>query len=392
MLEILTLNKISELGLNVLDDKYEVVDKSENPDGIILRSFKMHDMDFEENLLCVARAGAGVNNIPIDKCTEKGIVVFNTPGANANAVKELVIAGLMLSSRKIVEGIKWVESQKNNDDIANLIEKEKNNFVGPEIFGKNIGIIGLGAIGILVANTCNSLGMKVYGYDPYLTVNNALNLSRNVNLVNTIEEMFKICDYITVHIPLNDQTKNVINLDILKNSKKGIKILNLARGGIINENDLLVALKEGYVEKYVTDFPNEITLSEETNKIINIPHLGASTPESEENCAIMAVEQLKLYLETGNIVNSVNFPNTSMAFASDFRICVLHKNKPNVLATLTTILGKENINVDELINKSKGELAYTILDIDRECGEEILKKIDDMEVVYKVRLVKKCMN
>lgn len=386
MINVLTLNKISPLGLNKLDDKYNIVDECNNPDGIILRSFKMHDMEFNDELLCVARAGAGVNNIPINKCSEKGIVVFNTPGANANAVKELVLTGLLLASRKIVEGIKWVESQKDNPDISAVVEKEKSNFVGPEIYGKNIGIIGLGAIGILAANACNDLGMKVFGFDPFLTVNNALLLSDNISLVPSIEEMFAKCDYISIHIPLNDQTKGIINLSILQKSK-GIKILNLARGGIINEEDLIIAINEGYVEKYVTDFPNPTTLS--SDKIINIPHLGASTPESEENCAIMAADQLKIYIETGNIINSVNFPNASLAFSSNYRICVLHKNVPNVLANLTTILGNENINVNELVNKSKGDLAYTILDIDKNCDAKTINEIKNMEQVYKVRQIER---
>lgn len=384
MFDILTLNKISPIGLDKLDKKYNVLDVCDNPDGIVLRSFKMHDMEFKENLVCVARAGAGVNNIPIDKCSEKGIVVFNTPGANANAVKELVITGLMLASRKVVEGIKWLETEKNNPEIATLVEKEKSKFIGPEILGKKIGIIGLGAIGILVANTCNELGMEVYGFDPLLTVNNALLLSNDISLVNSMEEIFSTCDYVTIHIPLNDKTKGIIDLDMLKNSKD-IRILNLARGGIVNEDDLIVALNEGYVEKYVTDFPNQTTLS--SDKIINIPHLGASTPESEDNCAMMATKQLKKYIETGNIENSVNFPDVSLPFASEYRVCILHKNIPNVLALLTAFLGKENINVDELVNKSRGDLAYTMVDIDKSCDNILIEKISSMDEVFKVRQI-----
>lgn len=387
MVDVLTLNKISPLGLNKLNDNYNIVNECDNPHGIILRSFKMHDMEFNDNLLCVARAGAGVNNIPIDKCSDKGIVVFNTPGANANAVKELVITGLMLSSRKVFEGIKWVETQKDNPDVSALVEKEKSNFVGPEILGKKIGIIGLGAIGILAANACNDLGMEVYGFDPFLTVNNALMLSNDISLTNSLEDIFAKCDFVSIHIPLNDKTRGIINLDTLKNAKKGIRILNLARGGIIDEKDLLVAIEEGYVERYVTDFPNATTLS--SDKIINIPHLGASTPESEENCAIMAADQLRKYVETGNIINSVNFPDAVLPFASDFRVCVLHKNIPNVLANLTSLFGKENINVTELVNKSRGNLAYTILDIETECTEDVLAEIDKMDAVYKARLIKR---
>ncbi|MFV0502832.1 MAG: 3-phosphoglycerate dehydrogenase family protein [Lachnospirales bacterium] len=382
MYKIRTLNKISPLGLSNFSDKYEIDDNITEPDGIILRSYKMNEIDITKKLVAIGRAGAGVNNIPIKACSEKGVVVFNTPGANANAVKELVLTGLFLASRKIVEGINWVENQSNDENISATVEKEKSNYIGPEIYGKTIGVIGLGAIGILVANAARDLGMNVVGYDPYLSVENALKLKK-IKLRDDIESVFAESDYVSVHIPLNDSTKNIINSSIFGKAKKGIRLLNLARGGIVKEDDVIEALKDGTVSKYVTDFPNKNTIGVEN--IINIPHLGASTPESEENCAVMAVNQVKRYIETGDIINSVNYPNCQLPRSTENRICVLHENVPNVLGSITTILGKDNINVDELVNKSRGELAYTILDVDAKCQNSTLDAINSLEHVYRVR-------
>lgn len=329
MYNILTLNKISPVGTSRLGENYTFGDNVENPDAVLVRSASMHEMEMPQSLLAIARAGAGTNNIPVADCANKGIVVFNSPGANANAVKELVIAGLLLSSRKIVDGIKWAETLKGNGDaVGKMVEKGKSQFVGPEIKGKTLGVIGLGAIGILVANAAVSLGMKVIGFDPFMSVNNALKLEHHVALKNSVEEVLTNCDYLTIHVPLTDDTKDMVNAEVLPKMKDGVRILNFARNGLVNEDALIDALKTGKVAAYVTDFGDDKILGVEG--ITVMPHLGASTPESEENCAVMAVDEVMDYLENGNITNSVNYPSVSMARTGDVRFCVMHKNTPNL--------------------------------------------------------------
>lgn len=385
MYNILTLNKIAECGMSRLGDNYTVTsdENAQDIDGIILRSFKMHDMELPSTLKAVARAGAGVNNIPIDKCTEKGICVFNTPGANANAVKELVIAGLLLASRDVIGGIEWA-STLSGDDVAKQVEKGKSNFAGNEIKGKTLGVIGLGAIGILVANAAVSLGMEVVGYDPYLSVNNALKLSRKVKLVNDAKLVYEESDFITIHVPLMDATKNTINAETIALMKDGVKILNFARGGLVNNDDIKAALESGKVAKYVVDFPDGSVIG--VKNVIALPHLGASTEESENNCAVMAADQIKEYLETGNVINSVNFPACSLPLGSVGRITVIHKNVPNSIASYTDALS--SVNISDMINKSRGNVAYTIINTDHEIPESAVKAIEAMEAVIAVRVIK----
>lgn len=385
MYNILTLNKIAACGLDRLGDNYSITDdaNAEKVDGIILRSFKMHDMELPKGLKAVARAGAGVNNIPIDKCTEKGIVVFNTPGANANAVKELVIAGMLLASRDIIGGIEWANTL-TGDDVDKQIEKGKSNFAGTEIKGKTLGIIGLGAIGVLVANAAIALGMDVIGYDPYLSVDAALQLSRHVKRAASPAEVYAAADYITLHVPLMDATRNTINAEALSQMKDGVIILNFARGGLVNNADIEKALDEGKVRKYVVDFADSETVNHEG--IINIPHLGASTEESEDNCAMMAADEIKDYLENGNITNSVNFPNVSIPNDKVGRITIKHKNMPTVIAKLTEVLS--SVNISDMINGSRGEIAYTIINTDHEITQDIVDKLNDIPEVMKVRVIK----
>lgn len=384
MFDILTLNKIAACGLDKLGENYNITDnEGADADGIILRSFKMHDMEFPKSLKAVARAGAGTNNIPIDKCTEKGIVVFNTPGANANAVKELVIAGLMLASRDVIGGSAWANTL-TGDDVAKQVEKGKSNFAGNEIYGKTLGIIGLGAIGILVANAAHALGMDVIGYDPYLSVHGALQLSRHVKCVNDPKQVYEEADYITLHIPLMDSTKNTINAETLSMMKDGVKILNFARGGLVNNDDIKAALKSGKVSRYVVDFPDAETVN--CDGIIAIPHLGASTEESEDNCAVMAAEEIKDYLENGNITNSVNFPNCTLPNSEEGRITILHKNIPNAIAKYTEALG--GVNISGMINKSKGDVAYSIINTDHAVPQEAVEKLEAMDSVISVRVIK----
>lgn len=384
MFNILTLNKIAACGLDKLGKNYTVTDDEKaDADGIILRSFKMHDMELPKSLKAVARAGAGTNNIPIDKCTEKGVVVFNTPGANANAVKELVIAGLMLSSRDIIGGNAWANTL-TGDDVAKQVEKGKSNFAGNEISGKTLGVIGLGAIGILVANAAHALGMDVIGYDPYLSVNSALQLSRHIKCVNDPKAVYEAADYLTLHIPLTDDTKNTVNAETIAMMKDGVKILNFARGGLVNTADIKAALKSGKVSKYVVDFPDAETVN--CDGIIAIPHLGASTEESEDNCAVMAAEELKDYLENGNITNSVNCPNCSLPDSGAGRITILHKNIPNAIAKYTEALG--NVNISGMINKSKGDVAYSIINTDHEIPADAVSKLEGMDSVITVRVIK----
>ena len=384
MFNILTLNKIAKCGLDQLNDNYKITDDANvDADGIILRSFKMHDMELPESLKAVARAGAGTNNIPIDKCSEKGIVVFNTPGANANAVKELVIAGMLLASRDVIGGVAWANTL-TGDDVDKQVEKGKSNFAGCEIKGKTLGIIGLGAIGILVANAAYALGMEVIGYDPYLSVDSALKLSRHVKKANSPEEVYAAADYITIHVPLTDSTRNTINAETIAQMKDGVIILNFARGGLVNNADIKKALADGKVAKYVVDFADSETVNQPG--IINIPHLGASTAESEDNCAVMAAQELADYLENGNILNSVNFPNCSLPEDNVGRIAIAHKNIPNVIAKFTEALS--SVNISDMINKSKGELAYTIINTDHAIPAEAIEKLNQIDAVIRVRVIK----
>ena len=384
MFNILTLNKIAKCGLDQLNDNYKITDDANvDADGIILRSFKLHDMELPESLKAVARAGAGTNNIPIDKCSEKGIVVFNTPGANANAVKELVIAGMLLASRDVIGGVAWANTL-TGDDVDKQVEKGKSNFAGCEIKGKTLGIIGLGAIGILVANAAYALGMEVIGYDPYLSVDSALKLSRHVKKANSPEEVYAAADYITIHVPLMDSTRNTINAETIAQMKDGVIILNFARGGLVNNADIKKALADGKVAKYVVDFADSETVNQPG--IINIPHLGASSAESEDNCAVMAAQELADYLENGNILNSVNFPNCSLPEDNIGRIAIAHKNIPNVIAKFTEALS--SVNISDMINKSKGELAYTIINTDHAIPAEAIEKLNQIDAVIRVRVIK----
>ncbi len=385
MYNILTLNKIAAIGTNRLGDKYAISDNAENPDAVLVRSASMHDMEMPESLLAIARAGAGTNNIPVEACAEKGIVVFNTPGANANAVKELVIAGLFLASRDITGGIDWAKSLKGKGaEVSKLVEKGKSQFVGPEIKGKKLGVIGLGAIGILVANTAVHLGMDVYGYDPFLSVDAAWKLNKNIVHATSTEEIFKECDYITVHIPLNDKTKHTINADTLAMCKDGVRILNYSRDGLVDSQALLEAIKSGKVAKYVTDFATDDILCEEN--VICMPHLGASTPESEDNCAVMAADEIKDYLENGNIVNSVNFPNLKMARSGDTRFCILHYNKPSVIANITNTLASQGANIDNMESKSRGNYGYMVIDVTG-ATENVKSATEALEDVIRVRVI-----
>lgn len=381
------LNPIAAVGLNLFPQNYAKSDSMDDADVVLVRSAAMHDLTLPENLVAIARAGAGVNNIPLDRCAEEGIVVFNTPGANANGVKEAVIAGMLLASRDIVGGIEWVKTIKDDENIAKLVEKGKGKFAGNEIQGKKLGVIGLGAIGVLVANAANRLGMEVYGYDPFISIDHAWNLSRDVIHVKAVEDIYKECDYITVHVPLTDGTKGSINKDTMQMMKDGVVVLNFARDLLVNDDDLAEALKSGKVAKYVTDFPNAKTAN--MDGVIAIPHLGASTAESEDNCAMMAVRQLMDYLENGNIKNSVNFPACDAGVCStQGRITVLHRNIPNMLTKFTKIFGDLNINISNMINKSRGDYAYSLFDIEANSTQEIVSALSVISGVLKVRIVK----
>lgn len=387
MYNILTLNKISKTGLQCFSNQYVCGDNVENPDAVLVRSASMHEMELPESLLAIARAGAGVNNIPVDKCSEEGIVVFNTPGANANAVKELVIAGLLLSSRKVAAGIDWVKSLKGKgDEAAKLVEKGKSAFVGPEIQGKTLGVVGLGAIGILVANAAKSLGMEVYGYDPFLSVDAAWGLSRNIKHALSLDDIYANCDYITVHVPLNPETKEMINAESIAKMKDGVRILNYSRAALVNSADIIEAVNSGKVSAYVTDFPTDEVLCVEN--IIAIPHLGASTPESEDNCARMAANQVKDYLENGNINNSVNLPAVSMARSGDARVCVIHKNIPSVITSITSVLSENGVNIENMQSKSRKDYAYAILDITGSSPDAALQGLTSIDGIIRVRVIK----
>ena len=381
------LNPIAKCGLDNFDANYAQTEDVNAAEGILVRSAVMHEMEFSDKLLCVARAGAGVNNIPLDKLAEKGVVVFNTPGANANGVKELVIAGMLLASRDIVGGIEWVKENKDDEDIGKTAEKAKKAFAGTEIEGKKLGVIGLGAIGVKVANAAKSLGMTVYGYDPYLSVNAAWNLSRDIIHVNSLDEIYENCDFITIHVPAMDSTKGMINKEAFDKMKDGVIVLNFARDVLVNEADCLEAIKAGKVRKYVSDFANATTAGAEG--CIVIPHLGASTEESEDNCAKMAVKEMKDYLENGNILNSVNYPNCDMGVCTKAgRVAIFHKNIANLIAKYTSLFGEKGINISDMTNKSKGDFAYTMLDVEAPITDEIVAALEAIDGVYRVRKVK----
>ena len=381
------LNPIAACGLDMLGDNYEITENTNEAEAILVRSAGMHDMDLPESLLAVARAGAGVNNIPLDACAEKGIVVFNTPGANANGVKELVIASLLLAARDITGGIKWCQDNKDDENIAKSGEKAKKAFAGTEIKGKKLGIIGLGAIGVLVANAANRLGMDVYGCDPYLSVEHALNMSRDVTMVKTNEELYEMCDYLTVHVPLLDSTKGMFNKEAFDKMKDGVVLLNFSRDTLVNEDDIKVALESGKVAKYVVDFPNPTTVKLPNTTVT--PHLGASTQESEDNCAKMAVSEIRDFMENGNIKNSVNYPNCDAGVCQTAgRIMIAHKNVPNMLSQFTTLFSKDGVNIENMVNKSRGNFAYTILDICSDSTDEVVKELEALDGVIRVRVIK----
>ncbi|MFA9465855.1 MAG: phosphoglycerate dehydrogenase [Velocimicrobium sp.] len=387
MVNVKCLNPIANVGLELLNNNYNVMDDFAKADVALVRSATMHDLELSDDLKAVARAGAGVNNIPLDKCAEKGIVVFNTPGANANGVKELVVAGLMLASRDLVGGMNWIEQNKADENIGKSMEKAKKAFAGKEAMGKKLGVIGLGAIGVLVANAGKALGMEVYGCDPYLSVDHALRLSREVTLVKSNEEIFRTCDYITVHVPLMDDTKGMINRETLNLMKDGVIILNYARDLLVNDDDMKEALESGKAAKYVTDFPNAKTAN--MKDVIAFPHLGASTEESEDNCAKMAVNEIMDYMETGSIKNSVNYPNCDAGLCtSQGRVTICHKNIPNMLMQFTASFSEAGVNIENLINKSRGEYAYSVIDVASKVEADMVQKIKTIDGVLKVRVVK----
>lgn len=387
MYNVLTLNKISKAGLSRLGDNYNISDNTTTPDAVLVRSAAMHDMELPESLLAIARAGAGVNNIPLDKCSEKGIVVFNTPGANANAVKELVITALLLSSRKIVDGIEWAKTLKGNGDaVSKMVEKGKSQFVGPEIKGKTLGIIGLGAIGILVANAAVALGMDVLGYDPFLSVDGAWGLSSKVKHAHTLDDIFENSDYITVHVPLTPDTKGVICAENIAKMKDNVRILNYSRGDLAVTADVIKALADKKIAAYITDFGNDELLGVEGVTVT--PHLGASTPESEDNCAKMAADEIKDYLENGNIKNSVTMPAVSMARTGVARVCVIHKNVPNMISAVSAKLSESSNNIESMNSKSRKDYAYTILDVAKDVSDADIENIKAIDGVIRVRVIK----
>ena len=380
------LNPISQVGLGQLDENYVNTDQAEDADVILVRSAKMHEMEFAAGLKAIARAGAGVNNIPLDRCAEQGIVVFNTPGANANGVKELVIAGMLLAARDIIGGINWVQEYEEDGDIAKITEKKKKAFAGTEISGKKLGVIGLGAIGVLVANAATHLGMEVYGYDPYVSVDSAWRLSRNIHHAKTVDELYKECDYITVHVPALDDTKGMIDKNAIGLMKNGVVILNFARDVLVNQEDIVDALVSGKVHSYVTDFPTKEIVG--VKGAIVIPHLGASTEESEDNCAKMAAEEIRDFLENGNITHSVNFPDCDMGTKGDMtRITILHRNIPNMLGQFTGLLAEKGINISLMTNKSRKEYAYTMIDVDAEVPADLKDQLEAFDGVLKVRII-----
>ncbi|MEH2942155.1 phosphoglycerate dehydrogenase [Lachnospiraceae bacterium KK002] len=381
------LNPIANVGLDLFGQEYKKTDDISEAQAVLVRSAAMHDMELPEQLCAVARAGAGVNNIPLEKCAEQGIVVFNTPGANANGVKELVFAGMLLASRDITGGINWVLENQDSETISKDVEKAKKAFAGCEIAGKKLGVIGLGAIGVKVANAATHMGMEVYGYDPFISVNAAWNLSRNVKHINNVEDIYQECDYITIHVPLLDDTRKMLNKEAFAKMKEGVVILNFARDLLVDEEDILEAIKEGKVKKYVSDFPNSTTAGKEG--CIVIPHLGASTEESEDNCAVMAVEEVMDYLENGNIRNSVNFPRCDMGVcAGAGRVAILHRNQKGIIGKYTAVMGDNNINISDMTNKSRGNFAYSLLDIDSPVTEAAIEQLEKIESVLRVRVIK----
>lgn len=388
MYNVQILNKISPIGLEQFDKtKYAYGEEKENPDALLLRSAKIHDMEFDKNTKAIARAGAGVNNIPIDRCSEEGIVVFNTPGANANAVKEMVFAALLMSARKIAPALNWVQGLKGSgDEVPAMIEKGKAKFAGPELKGKTLGVIGLGAIGIQVANLALEFGMEVYGYDPYISVGGAWSLATGVKHANTLEEIYAKSDYITIHVPLNNETKDTINAESIRRMKHGVRIINFARGELVNTEDIIEALAEGLVSCYVTDFGNDALLG--VKGAIVFPHIGASTPESEDNCAKMAINELTDYIENGNITNSVNMPNVVMERSGDTRLCVIHHNKPNMLSQILALVAEKGYNVENLTNKSKKDYAYTMLDIKGTVDDALVAAVEDVDGIIRARIIK----
>ena len=381
MFTVHTLNKISNKGLDKLGENYTVSEELTGADAVLVRSAKMHDTKLPESVKAIARAGAGVNNIPIDACAEKGIVVFNTPGANANAVKELVLCGLLLASRQIVDGVNW--SKTLTQDVAKAVEKGKSAFVGQEILGKKLGVIGLGAIGVLVANAAQSLGMEVIGYDPYISIDAAWGLSREIKHATTLDEIYKEADYISVHVPLLDSTKHMLNKEAFEKMKDGVRILNFARDTLVNNADIKEAIAQGRVATYVTDFPVDDVINCE--KIITIPHLGASTEESEENCAVMAVQEIKAYLENGDIIHSVNYPECQMPWNSKARIAIAHKNIPAILGKITAVIAEAGMNIEDMTNRSRGDYAYTLIDVADEAPEALIKAIESIDHIIRVR-------
>ncbi len=387
MYNILTLNKIAACGTDLFDkSKYSFSEDMASPDAVLVRSASMHEFEMNDNLLAIARAGAGTNNIPIDKCSEKGIVVFNTPGANANAVKELVIAGLFLSSRRIPAAIEWAKTLKGKgDEVGKLVEKGKSDFAGPEIKGKKLGVIGLGAIGAMVANAAAHLGMEVYGVDPFLTVDNAVMLTTKMNYVKSYKEIFENCDYITIHAPLTPDTKEMINAETIATMKKNVRILNFARGELVDDKAIIDALANGGMAAYVTDFPTDALIGVEG--VIAIPHLGASSPESEDNCAVMAVKEIADYLENGNILNSVNLPNLSMVKTGDAKVCVIHKNVDGIITQITKVIADNKANIENMESKSKKDYAYTVLDI-KGNADGVAEKIKTIDNVLSVRVIR----
>ena len=387
MFRIKTMNKIAQVGLNQFPADYQVGDSVEGEEGILVRSAKLHDYPFPDTLWGIARAGAGTNNIPVAECAQKGIVVFNTPGANANGVKELVLAALLMASRDLVGGVEWVKAQAAapDTDVAAAVEKGKSAFVGPELYRKTLGVIGLGAIGALVANAALSLGMEVYGYDPFLSVDTALRLDRHVHVVKDVTELYRVSDYVTIHVPYTPDTRHTINADTIAQMKDGVRIVNLARGELVDDEAMMAALESGKVARYVTDFPNNtITLAP---NVVPIPHLGASTPESEDNCAIMAAQQLRDFLENGNIKNSVNFPNVEMERSGVQRLCIIHRNIPAMLANITAQLSGDGVNVENMTNKSRGDFAYTLVDVGSAVEESVIDDIRAIDGIIRVRVI-----
>lgn len=381
------LNPIASVGLELFSKDYQKVEELKDAEAVLVRSASMHDLELPDSLAAVARAGAGVNNIPLEKCAQKGIVVFNTPGANANGVKELVFAGMLYASRDLVGGIDWCLENQGNENITKDAEKQKKNFAGTEIAGKKLGVIGLGAIGVLVANAATHMGMEVYGYDPYISVNAAWNLSRSVKHISNVEDIYRECDYITIHVPLLDSTKKMINTEAIALMKPTAIVLNFARDLLVDEEAIVEALSAGKIKRYVSDFPNQTTVG--AKGCIVTPHLGASTAESEDNCAIMAVREIRDYLENGNIMHSVNFPDCNMAACMTAgRIGILHRNASGMLSRFTTILGDAGINIDGMANKSKGDYAYALIDVDATVTEEVLEKLKQIDGVLKIRKIK----